>query len=146
GEVLLIRNLPFARPLPTRPQPSIRRLPSTARSLLEKAKRPVRQTHRAFCSGDVLLSHDLSSHYHRGCSVSFPCSEWELVVQLRYYHQRKSANPFAVFLWRCLRFEVRGLILLIKHQTSHLKHSKNCWFSDVYIQVGFQLQGFVFLI
>src|SRR6202008_4176789 len=91
GEVLLIRNLPFARPLPTRPQPSIRRLPSTARSLLEKAKRPVRQTHRAFCSGDVLLSHDLSSHYHRGCSVSLPCSEWERVGPLRDNHQ--SAKP-----------------------------------------------------
>src|SRR5205823_13034297 len=38
-------------------------------------------------SGDVLLSHDLSSHYHRGCSVSLPCSEWERVVPLRYCHQ-----------------------------------------------------------
>ena len=42
----------------------------------------------AFCSGDVLLSHNLSSHYHRGCSVSLPCSEWERVVPLRYDHQR----------------------------------------------------------
>jgi hypothetical protein len=39
-------------------------------------------------SGDVLLSHDLSSHYHRGCNVSLPCSEWERVVPLRYCHQR----------------------------------------------------------
>src|SRR3954465_12584599 len=42
---------------------------------------------RGFSSGDVLLSHNLSSHYHRGCSVSLPCSEWERVVPLRYYHQ-----------------------------------------------------------
>ena len=39
-------------------------------------------------SGDVLLSHNLSSHYHRGCSVSLPCSEWERVVPLRYDHQK----------------------------------------------------------
>ena len=45
-------------------------------------------THRAFCSGDVLLSHGLSPYYHWGCSVSLPCSEWERVEPLRYYHQR----------------------------------------------------------
>src|ERR1700675_5086834 len=39
-------------------------------------------------SGDVLLSHNLSSHYHRGCSVSLPCSEWERVGPLRYDHQK----------------------------------------------------------
>src|SRR5262245_19495866 len=27
-------------------------------------------------------------HYHRGCSVSLPCSEWERVVPLRYDHQK----------------------------------------------------------
>ena len=43
---------------------------------------------RVFCSGDVLLSHDLSSYYHRGCSVSLPCSEWERVVPLRWGHQK----------------------------------------------------------
>src|ERR1044071_4271405 len=46
---------------------------------------------RALCSGDVLLSHGLSPYYHRGCSVSLPCSEWERVVPLRYCHQ--SAEP-----------------------------------------------------
>src|SRR5437868_15393342 len=46
----------------------------------------------AFSSGDVLLSHDLSSHYHRGCSVSLPCSEWERVVPLRYNHQRSEPD------------------------------------------------------
>jgi hypothetical protein len=42
-------------------------------------------------SGDVLLSHNLSSHYHRGCSVSLPCSEWERVGPLRYDHQKADA-------------------------------------------------------
>jgi hypothetical protein len=27
-------------------------------------------------SGDFLLSHNLEMHYHRGCGVSLPCSEW----------------------------------------------------------------------
>jgi hypothetical protein len=49
-------------------------------------------------SGDVLLSHDLSSHYHRGCSVSLPCSEWERVVPLRYCHQSPTPG------WRFRRF------------------------------------------
>ena len=48
-------------------------------------------TCRVFNSGDVLLSHGLSPYYHRGCSVSLPCSEWERVVPLRYCHQ--SAEP-----------------------------------------------------
>ena len=38
---------------------------------------------RALSSGDVLLSHGLSPYYHRGCSVSLPCSEWERVEPLR---------------------------------------------------------------
>ncbi len=38
--------------------------------------------------GDVLLSHNLEMHYHRGCSVSLPCSEWERVVPLRWDHQK----------------------------------------------------------
>src|SRR6202011_3564509 len=49
-------------------------------------------THRAFCSGDVLLSHGLSPYYHRGCSVSLPCSEWERVGPLRYCHQRSEPD------------------------------------------------------
>src|SRR4051812_26464115 len=55
--------------------------------VFRKSKSPAELTQRGFCSGDVLLSHNLSSHYHRGCSVSLPCSEWERVVPLRYYHQ-----------------------------------------------------------
>ena len=27
-------------------------------------------------------------HYHRGCSVSLPCSEWERVGPLRWDHQK----------------------------------------------------------
>ena len=42
-------------------------------------------------SGNVLLSHNLEMHYHRGCSVSLPCSEWERVGPLRYDHQ--SSKP-----------------------------------------------------
>jgi hypothetical protein len=62
-------------------------------------------THRAFSSGDVLLSHGLSLYYHWGCSVSLPCSEWERVGPLRYCHQ--SAEPqrhlvaFAAMQARC---------------------------------------------
>src|SRR6476660_964756 len=39
-------------------------------------------------SGDVLLSRNLEKHYHWGCSVSLPCSEWERVGPLRYDHQK----------------------------------------------------------
>src|SRR5437868_4159494 len=54
-----------------------------------EAKHPRLQNKpRVFSSGDVLLSHDLSSYYHRGCSVSLPCSEWERVVPLRWGHQK----------------------------------------------------------
>ena len=50
-------------------------------------KNPAGVTQRGLCSGDVLLSHNLEMHYHRGCSVSLPCSEWERVGPLRYDHQ-----------------------------------------------------------
>src|SRR5438477_10140506 len=69
---------------------------STACSLLvqpyREIKNPAGRTQRGFYSGDVLLSHGLSPHYHRGCSVSLPCSEWERVVPLRYYHQRSEPD------------------------------------------------------
>ena len=39
-------------------------------------------------SGNVLLSRNLEMHYHWGCSVSLPCSEWERVEPLRYGHQK----------------------------------------------------------
>src|SRR6266403_2573328 len=57
-----------------------------------KTKSPLAFSQRAFCSGDVLLSHGLSPYYHRGCSVSLPCSEWERVGPLRYCHQRSEPD------------------------------------------------------
>ena len=41
-------------------------------------------------TGDDLLSQDLSSHYHRRCSVSLPGSEWDRVVPLRSGHQNSN--------------------------------------------------------
>jgi hypothetical protein len=46
-------------------------------------KKPSTLTSKVLGSGDVLLSHGLSPYYHRGCSVSLPCSEWERVVPPR---------------------------------------------------------------
>ena len=40
--------------------------------------------------GGDLLSQDLSSQYHRRCSVSLPGSEWDRVVPLRSGHQRST--------------------------------------------------------
>ena len=68
-------------------------------------------THRVFSSGDVLLSHGLSPYYHRGCSVSLPCSEWERVVPPRYCHQ--SAEPHWRF--RCFRSDASARPNLWSH-------------------------------
>ena len=46
-----------------------------------------------YCSGDDLLSQDLSSHYHRRCGVSLPGSEWDRVVPPRSGHQRAIEVP-----------------------------------------------------
>ncbi len=56
-------------------------------------------------SGDVLLSHKLYKHYHRGCSVSLPCSEWERVVPLRYDHQRAKS------VWHPRHFDSDSLVI-----------------------------------
>ena len=89
-------------------------------------KRPSTLTSKVLGSGDVLLSHDLSSHYHRGCSVSLPCSEWERVVPLRYDHQR--SEPDCIFAASQRRKRRGGISSdqLLKEQR---------WFSDIYIQV-----------
>src|SRR5437016_13573470 len=86
--------------------------------------------HRAFYSGDVLLSHGLSPYYHRGCSVSLPCSEWERVGPLRYCHQ--SAEPhwhFAAVAATQARGRISGdydwRVLQTRH-SSHVTISKNC--------------------
>ena len=57
---------------------------------LKIKREPRRGFHRAgfINSGDVLLSRNLEMHYHWGCSVSLPCSEWERVGPLRYDHQK----------------------------------------------------------
>jgi hypothetical protein len=56
----------------------------------DRIKKPSTLTSKVLGSGDVLLSHGLSPYYHRGCSVSLPCSEWERVVPLRYSHQNSA--------------------------------------------------------
>src|SRR5512132_3610387 len=66
-------------------------VPPRRASSRTETKMPDGINHRAFYSGDVLLSHGLSLYYHRGCSVSLPCSEWERVVPLRYCHQSREA-------------------------------------------------------
>src|SRR5437660_8648775 len=93
-------------------------------------------THRAFSSGDVLLSHNLSSHYHRGCSVSLPCSEWERVVPLRYYHQKLA--PLTVltsgeFQISDFRLQI-GCFSNLQSQIYTLQFRP---FSDIYIQQVF---------
>lgn len=47
--------------------------------------------------GNDLLSQDLSSHYHRRCSVSLPGSEWDRVVPLRSGHQNSTLSFVSVF-------------------------------------------------
>src|SRR5262252_10441223 len=82
--------------------------PCSSRTIQEN-KMPDGMNHRAFYSGDVLLSHGLSPYYHRGCSVSLPCSEWERVGPLRYCHQ--SAEPhwhFAAFAATQARGRISG--------------------------------------
>src|SRR2546427_10131768 len=84
------------------------RLPSSLHSLLgrtssrRKIKTPPSEPGEVFSSGDVLLSHGLSPYYHRGCSVSLPCSEWERVGPLRDSHQ-KPAPIFGAGFWCVIR-------------------------------------------
>src|SRR4051794_34020140 len=96
-----------------------------------KSKSPAtRFQARGSCSGDVLLSHNLSPHYHRGCSVSLPCSEWERVVPLRYYHQRSEPD------WRFAAPQRRKREWASLMTMSIIQFQKNCWFSDIYTQEG----------
>src|SRR5881397_804261 len=62
-------------------------------------KKPSTLTSKVLGSGDVLLSHGLSPYYHRGCSVSLPCSEWERVVPLRYCHQTHLLTGASGCVW-----------------------------------------------
>jgi hypothetical protein len=112
-----------------------------------KTKRPAHpMTCWALCSGDVLLSHGLSPYYHRGCSVSLPCSEWERVVPLRYCHQ--SAEPHGRSrcyrsdasarpnLWRLRATEVNRHYLFSKEHDfqSAIPNRKSFSFPGIYIQ------------
>ncbi len=96
GGVLMTRGFPRARPLFLRARPSTPRTRQhgvfSVRVGASESKKPSTLARGwVSSSGDVLLSHGLSPYYHRGCSVSLPCSEWERVVPLRYCHQ--SAEP-----------------------------------------------------
>src|SRR6266480_2867842 len=93
-------------------------------------KKPSTLTSKVLGSGDVLLSHGLSPHYHRGCSVSLPCSEWERVVPLRYYHQRSEPD------WRFAAPQRRQRESASLMTMSIVQFQKNCWFSEIYIQEG----------
>jgi hypothetical protein len=78
-------------------------------------KKPAEMNPAVFCSGDVLLSHGLSPYYHRGCSLSLPCSEWERVGPLRYCHQ--SAEPhgrFAAFVATQARCRTLGTMSILR--------------------------------
>lgn len=99
--------------------------------------------HRAFCSGDVLLSRGLSPYYHRGCSVSLPCSKWERVGPLRYYHQ--SAEPhwqFAAVTATQARSRISGDLRQSLYQNFERTGFSNrqsqienlCQFPGIYIQ------------
>jgi hypothetical protein len=108
-----------------------------------KNKNPAEITQRGLCSGDVLLSHDLSSHYHRGCSVSLPCSEWERVVPLRYCHQspmpdwRFAARQADAELWwrDSQSVKRREFLLPITSHLSLFTWERTGCFSEIYIQV-----------
>src|SRR5438309_7618152 len=95
-------------------------------------KKPSTLTGKVLGSGDVLLSHGLSPYYHRGCSVSLPCSEWERVGPLRYCHQ--SAEPDGHLepheRFHCCRSDASADAGLWRRCRS----VKELWFSDIYIQ------------
>ena len=76
---------------------------TTRRRVKEKSPDWVNQS-GLIISGNVLLSHNLEKHYHRGCSVSLPCSEWERVGPLRDNHQT----------WGLLEIGRIGLMRLIR--------------------------------
>src|SRR5882724_7364640 len=108
-----------------------------------KTKSPLAFSQRAFCSGDVLLSHGLSPYYHRGCSVSLPCSEWERVGPLRDSHQ-KPAPKYEAGFWCVIRnwlhryhrgFALRNFATVLTFfNVSRFKFQRTARFSDIYIQ------------
>jgi hypothetical protein len=109
-------------------------------------KKPSTLTSKVLGSGDVLLSHGLSPYYHRGCSVSLPCSEWERVGPLRYDHQKFGPSRRDKFLMAAHRAaslvaavhrtaRTIGSIALPESLSKNSQLSNINWFSDIYIQV-----------
>src|SRR3954449_8930953 len=82
--------------------------PGTCRFL--ENKKPSTLTSKVLGSGDVLLSHGLSPYYHRGCSVSLPCSEWERVGPLRDNHQKLAPKAFEANFWCVIRDSLKRYI------------------------------------
>jgi hypothetical protein len=75
-------------------------------------------------SGNVLLSRNLKMHYHRGCSVSLPCSEWLRVVPLRYCHQK--AGEAEASPWGDLVFRGRSLLNFTRNSDDLTLRSMLC--------------------
>src|SRR5207237_9988482 len=109
GLTIYLAGFPSARSLTTKGVPPRAVLPPSRRSRRDRRveavhKKPSTLTSKVLGSGDVLLSHGLSPYYHRGCSVSLPCSEWERVVPLRDNHQKFTPLQRGKFLVRDSRF------------------------------------------
>ena len=114
----------------------------SSRKSHRKLKTPP-ENRRGFYSGDVLLSHGLSPYYHRGCSVSLPCSEWERVGPLRDSHQKPAPDCGAGF-WCVIRswlhrynrgFALRNFATVLTFfNVSRFKFQRTARFSDIYIQ------------
>ena len=80
----------------------------------------------AIYPGSDLLSRKLYRHYHRPCSVSLPCSEWERVVPLRQSHRE--------ILRSCRRWAITPPRETTRLTTTDNFHVKNDRFSDNCIQ------------
>ena len=109
-----------------------------------RKEKPSTLTGKVLGSGDVLLSHGLSPYYHRGCSVSLPCSEWERVVPLRYCHQRSEPDwhlnrtgGFAAVAATQMPTRISGDVGPIEVNRPYLNHKEQStisWSADIYIQ------------
>src|SRR5438477_409455 len=111
---------------------------------MDVQEKPSTLTNRVLGSGDVLLSHDLTPDYHRGCSVSLPCSEWERVGPLRYCHQRSEPDwhlnrtgGFAAVAPTQMPTRISGGVGPIEVNRPYLndkEQSTISWSADIYIQ------------
>jgi hypothetical protein len=81
--------------------PPWRTLPSATRVQKKEPVSLIAEGDGQIPGGD-LLSQDLSSQYHRRCSVSLPGSEWDRVVPPRSGHQKpRFARKFQVRRIKC---------------------------------------------